>query len=51
MIPTNVIISDLSSNNQNYKLQSACDDIFVWSKIDNLSINIDTRIVCHLKMI
>ena len=26
---TNVIISDKSSNNLNYKLQSACDDIFL----------------------
>ena len=38
---TNVIISDKSSNNLNYKLQSACDDIFLWSKLNKLSINID----------
>ena len=38
---TNVIISDTSSNNLNYKLQSACDDIFLWSKLNKLSINID----------
>ena len=37
----NVIISDNSSNNLNYKLQSACDDIFLWSKLNKLSINID----------
>ena len=29
---TNVIISDKSYNNLKYKLQSACDDIFLWSK-------------------
>ena len=28
---TNVIISDKSSNNLNHKLQSACDDIFLWT--------------------
>ena len=38
---TNVIISDKSSNNLNYKLQSACDDIFLWSNLNKLSINID----------
>ena len=38
---TNVIINDKSSNNLNYKLQSACDDIFLWSKLNKLSINID----------
>ena len=38
---TNVIISDKSSNNLNYKLQSACDEIFLWSKLNKLSINID----------
>ena len=38
---TNVIISDKSSNNLKYKLQSACDDIFLWSKLNKLSINID----------
>ena len=38
---TNVIISDKSSNNLKYKLQLACDDIFLWSKLDTLSINID----------
>ena len=38
---TNIIISDKSSNNLNYKLQSACDDIFLWSKLNKLSINID----------
>ena len=38
---TNVIISDISSNSLNYKLQSACDDIFLWSKLNKLSINID----------
>ena len=40
---TNVIISDKSSNNLNYKLQSACDVIFLWSKLNKLSINIDKR--------
>ena len=25
------ILSDKSSNNLNYKLQSACDNIFLWS--------------------
>ena len=38
---TNVIITDKSSNNLNHKLQSACDDIFLWSKLNKLSINID----------
>ena len=38
---TNVIISDKSSNNLNYKLPLACDDIFLWSKLNKLSINID----------
>ena len=38
---TNVIISDKSSNNLNYKLQSAFDDIFLCSKLNKLSINID----------
>ena len=38
---TNVIISDKSSNNLNHKLQSSCDDIFLWSKLNILSINID----------
>ena len=37
---TNVIICDKSSNNLNHKLQSACDDIFLWSKLNKLSINI-----------
>ena len=43
---TNVIISDKSSNNLNYKLQSACDDIFLWYK---LSINIDKTYYMSLK--
>ena len=38
---TNVIISDKSYNNLNYKLQSACHDIFLWSKLNKLSLNID----------
>ena len=38
---TIVIISDKSSNNLNYKLQSACDDIFLLSELNKLSINID----------
>ena len=29
---SNIIISDKSSNNLNYKLTSAYDDIFLWSK-------------------
>ena len=37
---TNVIITK-SSNNLNHKLQSACDDIFLCSKLNKLSINID----------
>ena len=37
---TNVIISDKSYNNLNYKQQSACDDIFLWYKLNTLSINI-----------
>ena len=36
---TNVIISDKSSNNLKYKLQ--CDDIFIWSKLNKLTINKD----------
>ena len=44
---TNVIISDKSSNNLNYKLQSACDDIFLWSKLIKLSINIDKTHCSH----
>ena len=38
---TNVIISDKYSNNLNYKLHSEYDDIFLWSKLNKLSINID----------
>ena len=38
MIDTNVIISDKSSNNLNYKLQSACDKIFLWSKQFRLNL-------------
>ena len=30
---TNVIISDKSSTNLNYKLQLVCDDIFLWSRL------------------
>ena len=49
---TNVIISDESSNNLNYKLQSACDDIFIWSKINNVYINIVKRLCrCYLYVI
>ena len=40
---TNVIISDKSSNILNYKLQSECDDNFLYSKLNKLSINIDKR--------
>ena len=47
---TNLIISDKSFNNTNYKLQSACDDIFLSSKLNTFSINIAKRIVCRLKM-
>ena len=38
---TNVIINDKSSNNLNHKLQSACDENLIWSKLNKLSINID----------
>ena len=48
---TNVIISDKSSNNLKYKLQSECDDIFLWSKLNKLSINIDKTHCMSLKMI
>ena len=46
MIPNNVIISDISiyriyRYHLYYKLQTLCDDIFLWSKLNKLSINID----------
>ena len=47
----NVIISDKSSNILNYKLQSVIDDFIIWFKLNKLCINIDTNIVCHLRMI
>ena len=37
----NIIISDKSSNNLNYKLKSACDEIFLCPKLNKVSNNIE----------